>query len=150
MRRSPRRKTSTRISARRCWITHSKVKSLLPHLRSNLMNVPSSAAGYNVCIFAYGQTGAGKSFTMMGKNEEAQEGIIPQLCEDLFCRISDSSEDVQYSVEVSAAAIQIAHLYRGTGGVSIAACQPKWRPRGSATAAEASSWIIPPLIPFRK
>ncbi|OXB77236.1 UNVERIFIED_CONTAM: hypothetical protein H355_002228, partial [Colinus virginianus] len=35
--------------------------------------------GYNVCIFAYGQTGAGKSYTMMGKQEESQAGIIPQF-----------------------------------------------------------------------
>ena len=34
--------------------------------------------GYNVCIFAYGQTGAGKSYTMMGKQEKDQQGIIPQ------------------------------------------------------------------------
>lgn len=33
--------------------------------------------GYNVCIFAYGQTGAGKSYTMMGKQETDQQGIIP-------------------------------------------------------------------------
>ncbi|KAM6127433.1 kinesin-like protein KIF1A isoform 7-T7 [Phoenicopterus ruber ruber] len=58
--------------------------------------------GYNVCIFAYGQTGAGKSYTMMGKQEKDQQGIIPQLCEDLFSRINDTSNDnMSYSVEVS-------------------------------------------------
>nr|XP_006637740.1 PREDICTED: kinesin-like protein KIF1A isoform X13 [Lepisosteus oculatus] len=59
--------------------------------------------GYNVCIFAYGQTGAGKSYTMMGKQEKDQQGIIPQLCEDLFSRINDSNNDnsMSYSVEVS-------------------------------------------------
>lgn len=58
--------------------------------------------GYNVCIFAYGQTGAGKSYTMMGKQEETQAGIIPQLCEDLFEKINDNhNSDMSYSVEVS-------------------------------------------------
>ncbi|XP_070125777.1 kinesin-like protein KIF1A isoform X35 [Equus przewalskii] len=58
--------------------------------------------GYNVCIFAYGQTGAGKSYTMMGKQEKDQQGIIPQLCEDLFSRINEMTNDnMSYSVEVS-------------------------------------------------
>ncbi|XP_041126297.1 kinesin-like protein KIF1A isoform X15 [Polyodon spathula] len=59
--------------------------------------------GYNVCIFAYGQTGAGKSYTMMGRQEKDQLGIIPLMCEDLFSRINDSNIDnsLSYSVEVS-------------------------------------------------
>ncbi|XP_058827514.1 kinesin-like protein unc-104 isoform X4 [Topomyia yanbarensis] len=58
--------------------------------------------GYNVCIFAYGQTGAGKSYTMMGKQEESQEGVIPMICKDLFRRIQETETvDLKYSVEVS-------------------------------------------------
>ncbi|XP_026747761.1 kinesin-like protein unc-104 isoform X4 [Trichoplusia ni] len=58
--------------------------------------------GYNICIFAYGQTGAGKSYTMMGRGEDGQEGIIPQICKDLFRRIRQTtSDDLKYSVEVS-------------------------------------------------
>ncbi|XP_016400291.1 kinesin-like protein KIF1A [Sinocyclocheilus rhinocerous] len=59
--------------------------------------------GYNVCIFAYGQTGAGKSYTMMGRQEKDQQGIIPLLCEDLFTKINGNNTDnnMSYSVEVS-------------------------------------------------
>lgn len=53
--------------------------------------------GYNVCIFAYGQTGAGKSYTMMGTKEE--EGIIPNICRNLFDRMTDNN--TMYSIEVS-------------------------------------------------
>ena len=35
--------------------------------------------GYNTCIFAYGQTGAGKSFTMMGAPQPDLKGVIPQV-----------------------------------------------------------------------
>ncbi|XGW09291.1 hypothetical protein V3C99_011530 [Haemonchus contortus] len=59
--------------------------------------------GYNVCIFAYGQTGGGKSYTMMGKpGDESEMGIIPRLCNDLFARVKSCTDsNVQYSVEVS-------------------------------------------------
>uniref|UniRef100_A0A3Q3AXQ7 plus-end-directed kinesin ATPase n=1 Tax=Kryptolebias marmoratus TaxID=37003 RepID=A0A3Q3AXQ7_KRYMA len=60
--------------------------------------------GYNVCIFAYGQTGGLKQEEGQGlKQEEGQEGIIPMLCEDLFEKINEDSnkEELSYSVEVS-------------------------------------------------
>ncbi|RQM24627.1 hypothetical protein B5M09_003096 [Aphanomyces astaci] len=38
--------------------------------------------GYNACVMAYGQTGAGKTFSMVG--EDAAPGIIPRALHQLF------------------------------------------------------------------
>ncbi|XP_049456450.1 uncharacterized protein kif16bb [Epinephelus fuscoguttatus] len=57
--------------------------------------------GYNACVFAYGQTGSGKSYTMMGHTED--KGLIPRICEGLFCEISrrSMSDAVSFRTEVS-------------------------------------------------
>ena len=48
-------------------------------------------AGYNACVFAYGQTSAGKTFTMLGPEggqdlagSKAKWGILPRAAELLF------------------------------------------------------------------
>ncbi len=57
--------------------------------------------GYNGTVFAYGQTGCGKSFTMQGvKDPPTQRGIIPRSFEHIFETI-DSSENMKYLVHAS-------------------------------------------------
>eukprot|EP01013_Petalomonas_cantuscygni_P023707 TRINITY_DN45199_c0_g1_i1.p1 TRINITY_DN45199_c0_g1~~TRINITY_DN45199_c0_g1_i1.p1 ORF type:complete len:942 (-),score=229.92 TRINITY_DN45199_c0_g1_i1:339-3164(-) len=43
----------------------------------------AALAGDNVCLFAYGQTGAGKSYSMLG-DVKRDPGIIPRVCQALF------------------------------------------------------------------
>lgn len=42
--------------------------------------------GYHCCLFAYGQTGAGKSYSMVGYGPN--KGIVPISCEEIFERIN--------------------------------------------------------------
>ncbi|KFV93278.1 StAR-related lipid transfer protein 9, partial [Eurypyga helias] len=46
--------------------------------------------GYNICLFAYGQTGSGKTYTMLGT--PASIGLTPRICEGLFSRKDDYSD----------------------------------------------------------
>ena len=58
--------------------------------------------GYNGTIFAYGQTGAGKSWSMMGdKNSEELKGIIPRAAENIFQRITSDASSTQFDITCS-------------------------------------------------
>eukprot|EP00928_Gymnodinium_smaydae_P070396 TRINITY_DN54241_c0_g1_i1.p1 TRINITY_DN54241_c0_g1~~TRINITY_DN54241_c0_g1_i1.p1 ORF type:complete len:1135 (+),score=302.56 TRINITY_DN54241_c0_g1_i1:112-3516(+) len=67
--------------------------------------VQSAMDGYNVTMFAYGQTGAGKTFTMYGSKD--QQGTAPRTIRELF-RIIDSNKD-RFNYTVSGSMIE---LYR--------------------------------------
>ncbi|CZT01123.1 probable kinesin heavy chain [Rhynchosporium graminicola] len=59
--------------------------------------------GYNGTVFAYGQTGAGKSYTMMGTDMDDPEGrgVIPRIVEQIFQSILSSPGTIEYTVRVS-------------------------------------------------
>ncbi|KAJ6852385.1 kinesin-like protein KIN-14J isoform X3 [Iris pallida] len=61
--------------------------------------VNSVLDGYNVCIFAYGQTGTGKTFTMEGTPEN--RGVNYRALEELFRTSSERSSTVRYEFSVS-------------------------------------------------
>ncbi|XP_021832256.1 kinesin-like protein KIN-14R [Prunus avium] len=61
--------------------------------------VVSVLDGYNVCIFAYGQTGTGKTFTMEGT--EQNRGVNYRTLEQLFEIAKERSETFSYSISVS-------------------------------------------------
>jgi kinesin family member 5 len=67
-------------------------------IRSTVSDV---LAGYNGTVFAYGQTGAGKSYTMMGDMEDAQDkGIIPRIVEQLFAAFQTAPQHMEFTVKV--------------------------------------------------
>jgi len=59
--------------------------------------------GYNGTVFAYGQTGAGKSYTMMGSDmdDEHGKGVIPRIVQQIFASILASPSNIEYTVRVS-------------------------------------------------
>lgn len=60
--------------------------------------------GYNGTIFAYGQTGAGKSFTMFGPDIESQpklRGIIPRSISLIFDTIMNDTSGSEFTIKCS-------------------------------------------------
>eukprot|EP00667_Euglena_gracilis_P001967 EG_transcript_1967 len=82
--------------------------------------------GRNVSLFAYGQTGAGKSFSMLGKVGTPElEGIIPRSCRELFKRQrEDTDPAVSYTID-----IQVVEVYCEVVN-DLLADRKSWPPQG--------------------
>uniref|UniRef100_A0A8C8H468 Kinesin-like protein n=1 Tax=Oncorhynchus tshawytscha TaxID=74940 RepID=A0A8C8H468_ONCTS len=75
-------------------------------------------SGYNCTVFAYGQTGTGKTFTMEGERSPNEEftweedplaGIIPRTLHQIFEKLSDNG--TEFSVKVSLLEIYNEELF---------------------------------------
>ena len=62
--------------------------------------VDSVLEGFNGTIFAYGQTGCGKSYTMMGVDDDENRGVIPRVFYHVFDTIA-VSEETKFLVRAS-------------------------------------------------
>ena len=58
----------------------------------------NSMDGYNACIFSYGQTGTGKSWSMTGDADHP--GIIPRMIDDVFQQKAKIDEDSNQSLHI--------------------------------------------------
>ncbi|XP_035578130.1 kinesin-like protein KIF19 [Zalophus californianus] len=61
--------------------------------------VEGVVSGYNATVFAYGPSGAGKTYTMLGM--DAEPGIYLQTLTDLFRAIEESRDNADCSVSMS-------------------------------------------------
>jgi kinesin family protein 18/19 len=55
--------------------------------------------GYNASVFAYGSTGAGKTYTMLGTEENP--GIMMNSIDELFITIENYTAERDYKIKIS-------------------------------------------------
>jgi kinesin family protein C2/C3 len=87
--------------------------------------VTSVADGYNVCVFAYGPTGSGKTHTMVGMGGRGSDdrGFVFRAVESLYAVIKDRSLTHEYQVSMSIMEIYnetIRDLVEGDGSTGLA------------------------------
>ena len=59
--------------------------------------------GYNGTIFAYGQSGSGKTYTMYGPDifDDIYKGIIPRIVEDIFNYVEQADDNIDFQFKLS-------------------------------------------------
>ena len=55
--------------------------------------------GFNATVFAYGATGSGKTYTMLGNNQN-ERGIMPRSVSDLF-KLLQKQKNKEFRIQVS-------------------------------------------------
>lgn len=70
--------------------------------------IDSALEGYNACIFAYGQTSSGKTYTMMGTKKHP--GLIPRLCHELFKRVESLRDGHPNAASLNSIKIDVCYL----------------------------------------
>merc|ERR1719171_2288262 len=70
--------------------------------------VQSGIDGYNVTIFTYGQTGAGKTWTLYGSPD--QPGISPRTCEEVFKVVARDRDRFDFRVNASMIELYLSNL----------------------------------------
>jgi len=70
-------------------------------------------AGYNGTIFAYGQSGSGKTYTMYGNDiyDNHSKGVIPRVVEEIFKRVEKADRDIDFQFKLSVLEIYKEVLY---------------------------------------
>ena len=69
--------------------------------------------GYNGTIFAYGQSGSGKTYTMYGPDifDDVYKGIIPRIVEDIFNYVEKADDNIDFQFKLSVLEIYKEVMY---------------------------------------
>jgi kinesin family protein 3/17 len=106
--------------------------------------VDSVMDGFNGTIFAYGQTGAGKSFTMAGPDGAPEElqGLLPRSFRHIFASVDTSSHNIKYLVRGSFLEIYNEDIRDLLSKNPKDRCELKDHPNGGVYVKDLSAFVV--------